>query len=94
MRPSEYPIVFSCRNDTTSDLHLHLEMNPEEVILSPGHAIDLLAKPTEDLHPITVDYVKSGLQIHAHREFDPDWYVRFNGQLIKAGYPTRLKDFE
>jgi hypothetical protein len=94
MKPSEYPSVGFFRNDTSSDLHLHLEMIPEEVILSPGHSVDLLAKPNNDLLPLTIDYVDSGLQIHAAREFDPDWHVRFNGKVIKVGSPTRLKEFE
>lgn len=94
MKASEYPIVGSFRNDTPSDLHLHLEMVPEEVVLSPGHSVDLLAKPTAGLLPLTVDYVLGGLQIHACREFDPDWHVRFNGKIIKAGHPTRLKEHE
>jgi hypothetical protein len=94
MEPSEYPCVGSFRNETSSDLHLYLEMVPEEVILSPGHAVDLLARPTADLLPLTIDYVETGIQIHACREFDPDWHVRFNGKVIKAANPTRLKEFE
>lgn len=69
-------------------------MIPEEVILSPGHSVDLLAKPTDDLLPLTIDYVEGGLQIHACREFDPDWHVRFKGKVIKAGSPTRLEEYE
>jgi len=94
MEPSEYLVVFSHRNDTSSDCHIYLEMVPEEVVLSPGHAIELLAKPTSDLLPLTIDHVEGGLQIYACREFDPDWHVRFNGKVIKAGHPTRLREYE
>jgi len=94
MEPSEYPTVLSLKNDTFSELHLHLEMIPEEVILSAGHAVDLLAKPTDDLLPLTVDYIADGLLVCACREFDPDWHVRFMGKVIKAASPTRLKEYE
>lgn len=94
LAPSSYPTVASFSNGTSSDLHLYLEMVPEEVILSPGHTIDLLARPSKDLLPLTIDPVDGGLQIYACREFDPDWHVRFNGKVIKADHPTRLKAFE
>ena len=94
MQPSTYPTVWSFSNDTSSDLCLYLEMVPEEVILSPGHSVDLLAKPTDELLPLSVEHVDNGYHVHAHREFDPDWHVRFNGKLIKAGNPTRLKDHD
>jgi hypothetical protein len=44
--------------------------------------------------PITIDYVDGGLQIHPHKEFDPDWHVRFKGQVIRAGHPTVLAEYE
>lgn len=94
MTTPDYLIVGCFRNDTSSDLHLYLELIPEEVILSPGHSIDLLAKPTDGLLPLTISYVVDGLQIHALRAFDPDWHVRFNGKVIKVGNPTCLKDYE
>lgn len=94
MEPSEYPTVGSFSNDTSSDLCLYLEMVPEEVILSPGHSVELLAKPTDDLLPLTVECVDGGFQIHLFRGFDPDWYVRFKGKLIKVACPTCLKDYE
>jgi len=94
MEPTEYPTVGSFSNDTDSDLCLYLEMIPEKVILSPGHSVELLARPTDDLLPLTVDRVAGGFQVHACREFDPDWHVRFRGKLIKAGHPTRLKENE
>lgn len=94
MDPSAYPTVWAIANDTSSDLCLHLEMIPEEVILSPGHSVELLARPTEGLLPLTIEHVPNGFQIHSCREFDPDWHVRFNGKLIKASSPTVLKDFE
>ncbi|WP_349745322.1 hypothetical protein [Roseateles cavernae] len=94
MNPSEYPIVGSFKNETTSDLTLHLELIPEEVILAPGHSVDLVAKPTDDLLPLSIEPVDGGYQIHACRAFDPDWHVRFNGKLLKAGNPTRLRDHE
>ena len=94
MQPSEYTVVGVFRNDTNRDMHLHLEMIPEEVVISPGQSIELLAKPGPGLLPLTFDLLDDGLQIHAHKDIDPEWHVRFKGRLIRAGNPTILKDYE
>jgi len=94
MTPSQYPTVICLRNDTPSEMRVYLEMTAEEVVLAPGHSVELVARPSEGLLPITIDYVERGLQIHPHKEFDPDWHVRFKGKLIRAGYPTRLSEHE
>ena len=91
---SEFLTVGVFRNDTTDKLRLFLEMLGEEIVLSPGHAVELVARPSPDLLPITIDYVSGGLQIHPCREFDPDWHIRFRGKLIRAGHPTLLSDHE
>jgi len=75
-------------------MRLYLEMLAEEVVLSPGHSVELLARPSADLLPITVDYVVGGLQVHPHRECDPDWHVRFMGKIIRAEHPTVLAEYE
>jgi hypothetical protein len=93
-RPSQYPVVGEFKNGTTSEMHLYLEMVPEEIVLAPGQRIHLLAKPSRGLLPISVCLVEGGLQIHAHQEFDPDWHVIFNGKLVKAGHPTLFKEHE
>jgi hypothetical protein len=93
MTTDDYIVVGVFSNDTADDMTLCLEMLGEEVVLSPGHQVELLAAPDPDLLPITVSLITRGLQIHPHRVGDPDWHVRFNGQLIRAGHPTRLKDF-
>lgn len=94
MDPSTYPVLGVFRNDTAGEMRLHLEMLAEEVVLGPGHSVELLARPTEGLLPLTIDYAPGGLQIHPHKEFDPDWHVRFNGKTIRAGHPTRIADYE
>lgn len=92
--PIDYPVVAEFRNDTKKELSIHLELVPEEVILSPGHKVELLARPDPDLLPITIDYFEGGLQVFANKVFDPDWHVRFKGIVIKAGNPLRLADHE
>ncbi|MBW8846652.1 MAG: hypothetical protein JF607_16930 [Burkholderiales bacterium] len=94
MDPSQYPVLGIYRNDTEADFHIYLELIPEEVVLSPGHEIELLAKPSPDLLPLTVCLDGDGLQIFAHKDFDPDWHVRFQGRVIKVGSPTVLSDLE
>ena len=54
MEPDRYLTVASFGNDTDKDITLHLEMTREEVVLSPDHRIDLLARPSPDLPPITI----------------------------------------
>jgi len=94
MDPSQYSVVGIYRNDTEADFHLYLELIPEEVVLSPGHEIELLARPSPDLLPLHVCFVGDGLQIYAHKEGDPDWHVRFKGYVVKVGSPTFLCDLE
>jgi hypothetical protein len=94
MQPDLYPVVWSFQNDTQADVRLFLEMVPEEVVLSPGHEVELLARPSADLLPIDIESVDGGFHIHANRDWDPDWHVRFRGRVIRAGHPTILKEFE
>jgi hypothetical protein len=94
MTPSQYPTVACIANESEGDLRLYLEMLGIEVVLSPGHSIELLARPSEGLLPITVDYIESGLQVHPHKEFDPDWHVKFKGKLIRVDRPIRLSEHE
>jgi hypothetical protein len=94
VQPSEFVIVGEFTNDTGAEVRLFLEMTCEEVILSPGHAVELLARPRPDLLPLTIGAVVGGLQIHACREGDPDWHIRFKGKIIKPGCPTILSEHE
>lgn len=94
MQPAQYPVIGQFRNDMADEIRLFLEMTCEEVILAPGHAIELLARPDPDLLPLTVDVVPNGLQIFPRRIADPDWHIRFKGKLIKPGHPTRLSEHE
>ena len=93
MTPENYPVVGSFKNETAFAMTLYLEMVPEEVILEAGDEVELLAQPTDNLLPLDVVPVESGLHIHAHKECDPDWHVRFRGRVIKIGNPTRLSDY-
>ena len=62
----------------------------EEVFLPSGQEIEILAKKSEGLLPITIHDIHDGLQIFANRDADPDWHIRFNDEVIKPDYPTRL----
>ena len=94
MHPSQYTVVAEFRNDTPAEIHLYLEVLCEEVVLAPGHAIQLLARPDPGLLPLAIDMVADGLQVFACRVGDPDWHIRFKGKLIKPAYPTRLAEHE
>jgi hypothetical protein len=94
MNPSEYILVGKFSNNTATEMGLYLEMLCEEIVLSPGHTVELFAKQSIDLLPLTINYVEGGLQIYPFKEFDPDWHIRFKGKMIRAGYPTILSAYE
>jgi hypothetical protein len=89
-----YITIARFRNESGAEMRLYLEMTGAEIVMRPGHAIDLLASPEEGLLPITIDCVEGGLQIHPYKQFDPDWHVRFAGKVICAGFPTILSEHE
>lgn len=94
MSDSKLVVVGAFTNETSGMMRLYLEMLGEEVLMSPGHSIELLAREDPDLLPLTIDYVDDGLQIHPYRVADPDWHVRFRGKLLRAGHPTILSAHE
>ena len=83
-------VVAEFTNDSPKEMRIFLEMTCEEIFLAPGHHIELLARPSAGLLPITVAYLEDGLQVFPNREFDPDWMIRFEGRVFKPEYPTRL----
>lgn len=92
--PATYPVVLELENHGDTDMEVWLEMVPECVILSPGHRIELLARPMEGVLPLDIERTDSGWVIHARYVADPDWHVRFKGHLLKPATPSRLADFE
>ncbi|OWQ91898.1 hypothetical protein CDN99_05890 [Roseateles aquatilis] len=89
---SNYVVVGHFKSDTDAVMALYLEMLGEEVHLLPGQEVELLAAPDPNLLPITVLLVPIGMHVHPYKVFDPDWHVRFNGRVIRAGNPTRLDE--
>jgi hypothetical protein len=75
-------------------MNLYLEMVADQLVMAPGHEVELLARESPGLLPIHIAVVDDGLQIHPHKEFDPDWHVRFRGKIIKVEAMTRLADHE
>lgn len=92
MKLNDYVVVGNFSNDTAATMRIFLEMTCEEIFLLPGHSIELLAKRSDGLLPITVAYISDGLQIFANKEFDVDWHVRFDGRVLKPGFPTTLPE--
>jgi hypothetical protein len=92
----DYVTVATFSNDTSRDMRIYLEMIGDEVVLSPGHQIDLLARPSKRLHPLTLNYVRDGVQVFAAQDPDPDWHIRFKVHVYRAGRPTatRLANLE
>lgn len=83
-------------NDTSRDMRLHLEATGDEVVLSPGHKIELLAQSSDEIYPLAINYFDGGMQIYANLDPDPDWHIKFNGRVYSAGRPaaTRTADLE
>ncbi len=94
MTAQQHVCVARFRNDTDAPMTLYLEMLCEEVVLAPGHKVDLLALPLDDLLPLSISYVEGGLQIHPYKVADPDWHVRFRDRVIRAGHTTILAEYE
>jgi hypothetical protein len=94
MTAADYPTVAMFSNSTAKEIRLYLEMMCEEVILAPGHSVDLLAKPLPDLLPLAIHQVEGGMQVIPFQEIDPNWHVRFRGKILKAAHPLRLAEHE
>jgi hypothetical protein len=90
MDMTKHIVVAAFSNDTVREMRIFLEMSCQEVFLAPGQKIELLAKETPELLPVTIAYLADGLQVFAHKAWDPEWMIRFEGKLIKPGYPTLL----
>ena len=92
MEPDKYLTVASFGNDTDKDITLYLEMMCEEVVLSPGHQIDLLAKPSPDLLPIAIHQVAEGMQVFpigsSTRTGTCGSVARSFGRGIRCAWPT------
>jgi len=89
----QYRTVSLFSNDTKHIMTLSLEMDCEEVILEPGHQVELLAEDNGECFPMTICYHSDGLQIYPNQE-TPNWLIRFQDKEIVPGYPTKLSDFE
>jgi hypothetical protein len=91
MNPLDYITVATFGNATNGEMRIYLEAIGDEVVLSPGHEVDLLGKSGEGLLPVTIKYVDGGIQVYAHRVPDPDWHFRFQGRDYSAGSPTETR---
>ena len=92
--PASYPVVLELQNHGVAEMTVWLELVPECVILSPGHGIELLARPDDGLLPLDIERTAEGWVVHAAHLADPDWHVRFKGHLLKPASDTRLEHFE
>ena len=72
---------------------LYLEIYCEEIILSPGHELELLIEETLDTIQPNLIYCDGGIQVYHPLDTD-NWMIKFRGQLIRPGYPTILKNYE
>lgn len=79
-------------NQTDVDLSINLEIHCEEIILNPGHEIELFIENKLGALPVNILYHEKSLQIYPHTS-DPDWLIHYNGRKIVPGYPTRLSEY-
>jgi hypothetical protein len=94
--PMGYQLVARISNDCGQDADVNLEMLCQHLVMAPGHRIDLLARVGDGmLLPLIVEAFTNGVQITAYDEADPDWRIRFEGQIVKpASVSMRLVDLE
>ena len=81
--------VFS--NETDEEMTIFLEVLCEEIHMSPGHEIELLAEDNDDHFPVTILYHKEGLQVYP-RSGCTEWKFIFNGREYTADYPSKLSE--
>ena len=89
----QYTSVGIFSNDSEVEITVYLEMLCEEIRVAPGLSFELLIEDIPEALPVTINYVKGGLQIYPHRSV-PEWLIVFKGQKIKPGYPTILAGIE
>jgi len=89
----KYTSVGNFSNNTDENLSINLELLCEEIVLSPGHQVELLIEDVEGALPVSIVYDKNSLQIYPGHA-DSKWLIRFKGQEIEPGYPTILKHYE
>ena len=83
--------IFS--NETDKLMTIYLELTCEEIHMSPGHEIELLAEDNDDHFPMNILYHEDALQIYP-REGSPEWRFIFNGKEYEADYPSKLSELK
>jgi hypothetical protein len=93
VRRMEFKTVGYISNEMDKDITVFLEILGEEVVLSPGHEMELFSENKEEHFPMHIFYRSDGIQIYPHRG-SPKWLVKFNGKEIVPAYPTKLSEYE
>jgi len=83
--------IFS--NETDEDMTVCLEVTCEEIHMSPGHEIELLAEDNDEYFPMNILYHKGSLQIYP-RLGSPEWKFIFNGEEYEADYLSKLSELQ
>lgn len=86
----KYLSVGVMSNDIDKDITICLEIDCEQIIVSPNQSFELFIEDIAEALPATFCYFTSGIQIYPHRIY-PEWLIVFNGKEIKPSYPTILK---
>ncbi len=83
--------IFS--NETDELMTISLEVTCEEIRMSPGDEIELLAEDNDEHFPMNILYHKDGLQIYP-RFGSTEWKFRYNGKVYEADWPSILSDLK
>ena len=89
----DYIYVGDFYNETDKDITIFLEMNCEEIILSPGHKIRLMAENIPDVLPLDILYHSDGLQIYPKLGV-PEWKFEYKGKQYFLADRAVLKDLD
>lgn len=87
-----YRSVGFFQNKTKQNLVIFLEIDCEEIHLSPEHEIELFIENDDDYFPMSFLYHPHTIQIYP-KYGCPIWYFKFQGKMYEAGY-TILSELE
>jgi len=87
----KYKTVGIFSNETDEEMIIYLEITCEEIHMSPGHEIELLAEDNDDHFPVSILYHKDSLHIYP-RLGAPEWKFIFNGKEYETDHPSKLSE--
>lgn len=93
LKASVYTTYCLFDNSSDHDISISLELSCEEIIMSPGHKLELLIPDYIGDVPPCIIFWESGIQVYPPGQ-SSEWLIKFNGNTYLPGCPTILKNLE